>query len=865
MENKFVRTSIASLLSLTLLTACGKASVEDQLGDAQQALQAQKYQSAIITLKSTLQDAPDDPRPRALLAKAYFQLGDMESAVITFEKALEQGADINGVAKEYFLALYSSPESGQFVSTLEKYKDSLNPQALATGELIAAILTARRGDSSSKDHIAAAKAAAGAGDGRTNDLSDIIDVYLIQRTASDTKMLNAAVEKHPNDWLVQSLAAELQYALGDLQASLTNYEALLEQKPQFQRLHLNIAEAQIRLNKLDEAKKHVNYILKRYPNQPVANQQLAVIEIAAKDFASANKHIELAMNNGMASPFTSYIAGLTHFRLGNYEQALQNLSKIVNAVPATHPAKQMFVAAKLQAGASQDAYAMLQRNPELVANNTGLAAATSKALLGSGDRDKAKQLLSQIDSSKVTSDAGKQQLGLFKVMSGDISGMALVEEASNALLADASAADTKQSKLLLLSMKTSSGETDAARAMLNKWIADEPDNVENYVIAAEFEKFQQNYKGLDAIYSKIAELDPDNIAAKNYNASKAIGQGNYSKALTLFLDNLKQNPNSADALEGAYQAAAKAKDESAAQAQINDVLKNATDTSTFTTLYSQFLAGNYSQVIKVAEASTFNARETPPANYMLSTAYLQTGQANKAINVLQKIVSSGMTTPQVLLNLAKAQAVAQKPRQALETLAMFNESGSASNAEIYEEVRLLKASILMDQNNYANALQELNAASEQVKASPQGQLLLGRGYLGTGKANEAVNALQQAYSASESGVAVQYLFEALKADGKTDQGLKILKQHMEKYPDKDNTNMLYISELASQNPTEAIRYYEDLLSKQPENWVAMNNVAWLLYEQNSLEKAHSWIKKAAKLKPRNQGILDTKAKIEAKM
>ena len=89
-----------------LLFSCSKVTVDQRMAEAEAALADGNYKRAIIQLKSAVQDSPNDVRPRIELAKIYFDIGDMVSAIATFDKALTQRANINDFAQEYFLALY---------------------------------------------------------------------------------------------------------------------------------------------------------------------------------------------------------------------------------------------------------------------------------------------------------------------------------------------------------------------------------------------------------------------------------------------------------------------------------------------------------------------------------------------------------------------------------------------------------------------------------------------------------------------------------------------------------------------------------------------------------------------------------------
>ncbi len=68
------------------------------------------------------------------------------------------------------------------------------------------------------------------------------------------------------------------------------------------------------------------------------------------------------------------------------------------------------------------------------------------------------------------------------------------------------------------------------------------------------------------------------------------------------------------------------------------------------------------------------------------------------------------------------------------------------------------------------------------------------------------------------------------------------------------------------NPTKAITLYRELLAKSPENWAALNNLAFLLSNNNpdtkELDEALSLAEQANKLRPKEPAVMDTLAWIQ---
>ncbi|WP_018983092.1 XrtA/PEP-CTERM system TPR-repeat protein PrsT [Salinimonas chungwhensis] len=855
MDKTFLKTGAIGVISLGLLMGCSQPSDEERLATATKALESENYQEAVVTLRSVLQSSPSNTQARSLLAESYFASGDMESAVTTFEKALQMGSRLSDFSDSYFTALYFSDKLDQVDTILQDYQNDLSAEQLAKAQAIAGLVAARNNQQSEAEALF--EKALAINDPAIKMLSELIDTYFINRDTENTVVIERANQQFKDDFLITSLVGEIAYRLQNFKLAKDAYERALEEKPLYLRLNLNLAQTYIKLGEFENATPHVDAILKRVKNQPLANQQKALIAISQKDFVKANTLIERAMANGMSSPLTFYIAGLTNFRTDNYERAIQNLGRIVNEVPADHPAKQMYVAAKLQVGSSSEAFEVLSSNPQITAQNANLAVNTSFSLLESGKKQEARKIMDAVDESTLDSDRKRQQLGMLKALAGDESGTKLIEDASKAILSVNDNANSAQSKTLLLSMKASSGDTEGARRLLNEWTEQQPDNVQNYLLSAELEKYLGNPDKLPEIYAKVLELQPDNAVALNFKAAKAFNSGNYAQANKLFTQVIEQAPNNRNAILGRFKSAA------ALEKDLSELVENLSSNaqvSSFTRLYANYLASNYPAVIKIGQGAAFNNIDRTMANYLISDAYLQTNQPKPAIDKLQSMLRDNQGGDQVRLALAKAYAMNKQINKALNTL----QTVQSASPQISNASSLTKARLYLGKNAASNAKAALAEVTEEGRASSEYLQLEGRTNLALGETEKAVDQLRRSYEASPIASTAQYYYQTLEANGQSDDGVQMLVEHVEKHNDPQ-VKMLLAGVMAKTQPQKAINYYQSLVDENPDNWVAMNNLAWLLGEQNQLDRAYNVIREALDKSPRNQTLLDTKADIEAKM
>ncbi len=863
MDMKKTSKALAILASAFLATACSQMTVEERMDEAKEAMTQDDYKQAIVHLKAAVQMSPQDLRPRIELAKIYFNVGDMVSAITTFDKVLTQRGDINDFAGDYFLALYSMADLDIFEVTFEEFKNKLNDAEAAKVEIIAAVIAGRaRSAELAQEHLAAAKRAAEKLNDpdvsqRVKDFEFIVNTYLLGERGTDISALPDYVEAYQEDWLMRSLTAEIQQASGDYIAAAENYKALQKLKPFFAQLNLKIAESLLKAKMFADADGYINRVLTIAPDNALANQQKALVALSRQDFENAAKHIDIAISQNYVTPSTIYIAGISHFQIGNYEQALSYLEKLVDKFPPNHPGLQMYIAAKLTAGDSLDAYSLYERYPSLVSSNTRLATKAASALLFTGERDKAASILGNVDNEAFNNPAQRQQLGLLKLSAGDMSGKDLLEASSSEIVKSAASGDGYKSKMMLVAIKAAEGDETSARAIVEEWISAEPDNLDNYLIAAQFEKFVGNADALDGIYSKIKSLSPANAEARKYYAEKAFTNGDTRKALEEYSKVLETTPNDEVALTGAFLAAKVLTGAKEDYRKIDAILDNNKETTSFTFLLAAYLQQDFKQVVALARSMIFGYENQPKANFLLAKAYLEMDQPLSALDVLRRAIKSGMTTLTVYQTYFEAVMKADSEKAALREI-----KNAPEVIKEHPQIQLFKSHVLVNQKKYAEAKQIIDQLPQQVMQSATAQELLGQIKAADDDLANAIPALTRAWKQLKTPKSAQLLYKALVADGQQEKGLQILKESASQSKLYNDADLFYVSELAKVHPQQAIKYYEQLIAEQSRNWQAMNNIAWLLYEQRDLDQAYQWITKALNIRPGNQALLDTKRNIE---
>jgi tetratricopeptide (TPR) repeat protein len=137
--------------------------------------------------------------------------------------------------------------------------------------------------------------------------------------------------------------------------------------------------------------------------------------------------------------------------------------------------------------------------------------------------------------------------------------------------------------------------------------------------------------------------------------------------------------------------------------------------------------------------------------------------------------------------------------------------------------------------------------------------LEGDALLEEGKAADAVAQYERAYAMQRIGPVMIALHRALHAAGKPDAADQRMRDWLGQHASDQPTRLYYASHLLQQSRFSAARHeYETILQRDPDNVLALNDLAWALLqakEGDALPPAE----RAYRLAPRNPAVADTLA------
>ena len=282
--------------------------------------------------------------------------------------------------------------------------------------------------------------------------------------------------------------------------------------------------------------------------------------------------------------------------------------------------------------------------------------------------------------------------------------------------------------------------------------------------------------------------------------------------------------------------------------------KNPQDLQLGLTLLQYYLKQqDNTRTLVLAEQLYTNYPNNPEVLKALILSLLANGDANTALNHANKLTELKSSSPDAwyLLGLAYSQKSDSAPaaQKALDRALALQ----ANNLPALE----LKTRLYLREQQYKEALESARSLQTRFSALPLGYRLEGDIQTQQRDFAKAVPAFQAAFNKAPSlGLVLALANAQWQADNQT-EALKTLKSWLATNPKDTNARtqlLLYLNLL--QRNSEAIAEGETILRQEPNNSVAVNNLA-ALYQQVGDKRALEFAERAMQLAPDSPDVADT--------
>ena len=155
----------------------------------------------------------------------------------------------------------------------------------------------------------------------------------------------------------------------------------------------------------------------------------------------------------------------------------------------------------------------------------------------------------------------------------------------------------------------------------------------------------------------------------------------------------------------------------------------------------------------------------------------------------------------------------------------------------------------------------LESVPEQVLEVPFVRGITARINLLEGNEEAAIEDAKAAYNDTANPKNTLLVVASLESAGKKEETFAFLQEHYQAHPDDIRATMLYAERLIGTDRQQAKEIYSQVLEKLPDNFVVLNNLAYLHMEDGELGKAQPLARRAVDLQPRSADAVDTFARI----
>lgn len=855
--NRLQRPLAITLLAVSAaaLVACGGSDPDKLVASAKAYIAKDDHKAAILELKTALQERPDSAEARFLLGKSLLASGDVPGAALELRKALDLRHDENEVAPELARAMMLQ---GDFQRLLEQFGQTVLSQSLAEADLKSTLARAN-GALGRRDQARAAAEAA---------LKAVADygpaTIFMARLQADTgdidgalAAIDAQLKRTPQDAEGWQVKGEL-LALGkrDTKAALAAYRQSIAVKPNFFPAHSGAMNVLLGLNDLEGSRQQLAELQKVLPKHPQTVFYAASVALLGNETDKARELTQQLLRVVPDNPRVLQLAGTIEFERRNWLQASAHLSKSLQINPEQDATRRLLAMTYLQTSEPTKALSTLQPLLDRPVPPPRTLALKAQAHLQAGEIDEAKAAFAAAAKADPTDTRSKAAVAVGKLGGGgDESGLA--ELRSLAASDDGTAAD-----MPLIGALIAKKDFKAALAAVDALEKKQPDKPVAANLRARILLAQGDKAGGEKAFRRALEIQPTFFPAAAGLAQLALADKRLDDALAVFEAVLKADPKNTQALISS--ASLKVR-KGAPREEIVGMFRRAIEQSPGEVAPRLALV-NYQLGKKEVKAALETAQQAdaalpnnPAVLDALGRALAASGDTNQAVATFGKLSTLLPKSPAPHLRLADVHWAARNQESAIQSL---------KRALSIAPDSLTAQRSLIDAYVAGNRTAEAMAVARQIRAQrPNADV----GYVLEGAIEATAKRWDRALEVYRAGLkAVPTSSElatrvhvALLAGKKDAEAKRHVEEWVRLHP-KDAAFHFHLGDLAlaSGDLPGAESAYRKVIEEQPQNALALNNVAWIMATQ---KKPGSVVmaEKAVSLLPDRPAILDTLALAQA--
>jgi len=369
---------------------------------------------------------------------------------------------------------------------------------------------------------------------------------------------------------------------------------------------------------------------------------------------------------------------------------------------------------------------------------------------------------------------------------------------------------------------------------------------------------QNDYQTAKAKVTALIQQAPDQFVYYNLQAMLQLVKSDISAAEQSFLKSVELNTNNTQALIGLAKLTLDKKQFDKAKGYANQALAiNPYDVKAYLILAD---VTQQQQGTDAVEILLLDAQRKVKGKLMAELAILQSlgkvylikNKPEKLLQLASDLNKRNKNDSAVLSFLAEAQLINKDEVNAEKTLRKIVSQQPNDIKHLF-----LLARLLGKQKHYKEAFSIAQKIESHKQGERVGKALKADVYLAQKNYPAALLNYQRAYAISPEVKVLDGMLKILELQNKTKQAVTLLETEQAKY--KDNSNLQFRLAVAYQKTGQyalSAPIYEALLSKEKDNVIVLNNLAFVYSKQNN-PQAIILAKQAYKLAPKSGVIADT--------
>jgi putative PEP-CTERM system TPR-repeat lipoprotein len=824
------------------------------LDSAKTYLQKNDNKAAIIEIKNALQADPNLPEARFLLGTTLLATGDPVGAEAELRKSMELKYSLDAVVPQLAKSMLAQ---GHAKAVTDEFSEMQLTQVAARASLQNELATGyAMQDQKDRSEAALAAALAADPDFGPAKLEQARKLAMRRDFDGAQALINQIIAKSPADFDAWKLRGDIYWiAQANGPAAIDAYGKAIALKPDFLAcrnalfsLYLQQANYAAATAQLDEMKKLA-------ANHPQTQFLAALLAYQKKDVKTANDLSQAVLKMMPNHIGSLQLAGATELDLNHLLQAQTYLSKALELRPALPTARRLLVLANLRLGQPAKALEVLLPALDQTPTDPTLTSLAGNVYLRNGNLQKAQEYFEKASAQEPKNASKRTSLALVHLLGG-------ASDSAVAELHDISAADTGDTAdMALISTYIRRKEYTKALSAIDALEKKQPGKALPVYLRGQVLLVMQSQKQARAEFERASSLEPTffpaiaSLAALDQADHKPADARKRLEAL------LAQDPRNVQALLALVGLAAQTGAPAAEISRLigNAVAANPSDVRTRMVAIDFYLGKND---LKAASSAAENAASAMPKEPQVLDALGRTqkasGDLNQAVATYRKLVEAVPQSAYPYLRLAQVQ------------LAVVDKQGAANSLrkaltiqpDFLEGQRALIA-LYLSENKYTSALEIAHLVQNQRADDDVGYIFEGDIHAASSQWNLAAQAYRTGLNHINTTTLAMKLHSALKAGAKQTEADRFALIWQKDHP-RDAAFAFFLGDqaLANNDFNAAEKHFAAVVSQQPNNPVALNNLAWVsakLKRGNAIALAE----KAVSLAPGQPIFLDTLATLHS--